>query len=229
MAVSAAEAWLRQEKVKKFEDFVDRRLKPDLVSAISQRDKLFQQQKTLPDTRHIFVDIGLGFHVEFTWQEALQFISVREARLSRQIDEYTHLIGSIKAQIKLQGMVAILEHPSSDSRSLAFEDGDIASRTDHSHGNAGDFRLLGSGGRRRCSSLTFPTSVAPQMEGDGSQAYGLYSLLLFFLAFMKLDLHVIHGEEHQGVQKLCQTREQSKESILATHLVALQVATMPWV
>jgi hypothetical protein len=36
-----------------------------------------------PDTRHIFLDIGLGFHVEFTWQEALQFISVREARLSR--------------------------------------------------------------------------------------------------------------------------------------------------
>jgi len=35
------------------------------------------------DTRHIFVGIGLGFHVEFTWQEALQFISVREARLTR--------------------------------------------------------------------------------------------------------------------------------------------------
>jgi len=38
-----------------------------------------------PDTRHIFVDIGLGFHVEFTWQEALQFISVREARLARYV------------------------------------------------------------------------------------------------------------------------------------------------
>ena len=36
-----------------------------------------------PDTRHIFVDIGLGFHVEFTWQEALQYISLREARLAR--------------------------------------------------------------------------------------------------------------------------------------------------
>uniref|UniRef100_M8BLC7 Protein UXT-like protein n=1 Tax=Aegilops tauschii TaxID=37682 RepID=M8BLC7_AEGTA len=133
--MAAAEARLRQEKVKKFEDFVDRRLKPDLVNAIAQRDNLFQQQKTfldlkknienlekngvtsmrsmvnlgsevymqaeVPDTRHIFVDIGLGFHVEFTWQEALQFISVREARLARQIDEYTHLIASIKAQIKM--------------------------------------------------------------------------------------------------------------------------------
>ncbi|OAY67618.1 hypothetical protein ACMD2_05219, partial [Ananas comosus] len=64
---------LRQEKVEKFEGFVDRRLKPDLVNAIAQR----------PDTRRIFVDIGLGFHVEFTWSEALEFISVREARLAR--------------------------------------------------------------------------------------------------------------------------------------------------
>ena len=47
MAMTVAEARLRQEKVKKFEDFVDRRLKPDLVNAIAQRDNLFQQQKTL--------------------------------------------------------------------------------------------------------------------------------------------------------------------------------------
>lgn len=31
---------LRQEKVKKFEDFVDRRLKPDLVRAIAERYRL---------------------------------------------------------------------------------------------------------------------------------------------------------------------------------------------
>ncbi|KAB8106203.1 hypothetical protein EE612_040437 [Oryza sativa] len=147
MAMAAAEARMRQEKVKKFEDFVDRRLKPDLVNTIAQRDKVFQQQKTfldlkrnienlekngvtsmrsmvnlgsevyaqaeVPDTRHIFVDIGLGFHVEFTWQEALQFISVRESRLARQIDEYTHLIASIKAQIKLvcEGIRELLELP----------------------------------------------------------------------------------------------------------------------
>jgi hypothetical protein len=47
MAMAAAEARMRQEKVKKFEDFVDRRLKPDLVNTIAQRDKVFQQQKTL--------------------------------------------------------------------------------------------------------------------------------------------------------------------------------------
>ncbi|KAK9116627.1 hypothetical protein Sjap_015574 [Stephania japonica] len=125
----------REEKVRRFEDFVDRRLKPDLVRAISERDKVFEQQKIfsdlkrnienlekngvtslrslvnlgsevyvqseVPDTRHIFVDVGLGFHVEFTWSEALDFISVKEATLAKKIDEYTQLIASIKAQIKL--------------------------------------------------------------------------------------------------------------------------------
>ncbi|KAL2236959.1 UNVERIFIED_CONTAM: Protein UXT [Sesamum indicum] len=125
----------KQNKIRKFEEFVDRRLKPDLVHAIAQRDKVFEQQKIfsdlrrnienleknsvtslrtlvnlgsevymqadVPDTRHIFVDVGLGFHVEFTWSEALNFIAAREEKLSRQIEEYTSLIASIKAQIKM--------------------------------------------------------------------------------------------------------------------------------
>ncbi|KAJ4815303.1 Protein UXT-like protein [Rhynchospora pubera] len=111
------EDYLRKEKVQRYEEFVDKRLKPDLVKAINERDKVFHQQKMfldlkknienlekngitslrsmvnlgsevymqaeVPDTRHIFVDIGLGFHVEFTWSEAMQFISVKEARLAR--------------------------------------------------------------------------------------------------------------------------------------------------
>ncbi|KAK4598449.1 hypothetical protein RGQ29_015776 [Quercus rubra] len=123
----------RQEKLQRYEEFVDKRLKPDLVHAIAERDKVFEQQKTfsdlrknienlekntvtslrtlvnlgsevymqadVPDTQRIFVDIGLGFHVEFTWSEALNFISQREERLARQIEEYTRLIASIKAQI----------------------------------------------------------------------------------------------------------------------------------
>ncbi|XP_057543573.1 uncharacterized protein LOC130821809 [Amaranthus tricolor] len=136
-----------EEKVKKFEEFVDGRLKPDLVKAIAERDKLFEQQKIfselkrnienleknsvssiktlvnlgsevymqaeVPDTRHIFVDVGLGFHVEFTWCEALRYISVREERLAKQIDDYTHLIASIKAQIKLvcEGIRELLQIP----------------------------------------------------------------------------------------------------------------------
>ncbi|RZC67690.1 hypothetical protein C5167_011386 [Papaver somniferum] len=111
---------VRQLKVQRYEDFVDRRLKPDLVRAIAERDKVFESQKIpysssdlrksiqtleknaatslrtlvnlgsevymqadVPDTRHIFVDVGLGFHVQFTWSEALEFISVKEARLAK--------------------------------------------------------------------------------------------------------------------------------------------------
>ncbi|XP_010258614.1 PREDICTED: protein UXT homolog [Nelumbo nucifera] len=142
---------IRVEKVQKFEEFVDRRLKPDLVRAIVERDKVFEQQKVYSDlkrsiqnlekngvtslrtlvnlgsevymqadvldTQHIFVDIGLGFRVEFTWSEALQFISVKEERLARQIEEYTRLIASIKAQIKLvcEGIRELLQLPAEGS------------------------------------------------------------------------------------------------------------------
>ncbi|KAI3962191.1 hypothetical protein MKX01_030741 [Papaver californicum] len=134
---------VRQLKVQRYEDFVDRRLKPDLVRAVAERDKVFESQKVfsdlrksietleknaaslrtlvnlgsevymqadVPDTRHIFVDVGLGFHVEFTWSEALEFISVKEARLAKQIDEYTHLIASIKVQIKMVLCLCIFAH-----------------------------------------------------------------------------------------------------------------------
>ncbi|KAI3874995.1 hypothetical protein MKW98_019568 [Papaver atlanticum] len=37
------------------------------------------------DTRHIFVDVGLGFLVEFTWPEAPEFISLKEARLAKDV------------------------------------------------------------------------------------------------------------------------------------------------
>ncbi|KAG8383065.1 hypothetical protein BUALT_Bualt05G0145900 [Buddleja alternifolia] len=130
----------RQEKVRKFEEFVDLRLKPDLVHAIAERSDLRRNienleknsvtslrtlvnlgsevymQADVPDTRHIFVDVGLGFHVEFTWSEALNFIAAKEEKLSRQIEEYTRLIGSIKAQIKMvcEGIREILQLPVTD-------------------------------------------------------------------------------------------------------------------
>eukprot|EP00249_Psilotum_nudum_P016154 c25682_g1_i3 orf=191-631(+) len=126
---------IKEAKVRKFETFVDQKLKPDLLHVIRERDKVLEQQKMfsdlagniklleqsrskklktlvnlgsevymqaeVPDTSSIFVNIGLGFHVEFTWSEALQFISMKEKILSRQIDEHTRQIANIKAQIKL--------------------------------------------------------------------------------------------------------------------------------
>ncbi|KAK7836117.1 protein uxt like protein [Quercus suber] len=109
----------RQEKLQRYEEFVDKRLKPDLVHAIAERDKKRggKEGRGRPDTQCIFVDIGLGFHVEFTWSEALNFISQREERLARQIEEYTRLIASIKAQIKLvyEGIRELLQLPAERS------------------------------------------------------------------------------------------------------------------
>jgi hypothetical protein len=41
--MAAAELRARQEKVRKFEEFVDRRQKPNLANAIKQHDKVFEQ------------------------------------------------------------------------------------------------------------------------------------------------------------------------------------------
>ncbi|KNA20112.1 hypothetical protein SOVF_055330 [Spinacia oleracea] len=40
-------------------------------------------QAEVPDTRHIFVDVGLGFHVEFTWSEALSYIAAKGGTASQ--------------------------------------------------------------------------------------------------------------------------------------------------
>ncbi|XP_021744661.1 protein UXT homolog isoform X2 [Chenopodium quinoa] len=127
----------REAKVTKFEEFVDRRLRPDLVKAIAESSDLKRNiqnleknsvsslktlvnlgsevymQAEVPDTRRIFVDVGSGFHVEFTWSEALNYIAAREERLAKQIEEYTRMIASIKAQIKLvcEGIRELLQIP----------------------------------------------------------------------------------------------------------------------
>lgn len=137
----------RQRKIQKLEEFVDGRLKPDLVHTIAQRDKVFEKQKVfsdlrnnienleknsvtslrtmvnlgsevymqadVPDTRRIFVDVGLGFHVEFTWSEALNYISQREEKLEREIEDYTNRIASIKSHIKMvcEGIRELLQLP----------------------------------------------------------------------------------------------------------------------
>jgi prefoldin subunit 5 len=36
-----------------------------------------------PDTTHIFVNVGFGFHAELTLDEALQFIKKKEAHLQK--------------------------------------------------------------------------------------------------------------------------------------------------
>ncbi|XP_024530371.1 protein UXT homolog isoform X2 [Selaginella moellendorffii] len=135
MASGAGRRGNKADKVLEYEAFVDKRLKPDLVRAIAERDKLMEQLKTysdlatnikmleenklarlrtmvnlgseiycqadVPDTSRIFVDIGLGFHAELSWKEALDFITTKTTILDRQINEETKRVARIKSQIKL--------------------------------------------------------------------------------------------------------------------------------
>ncbi|MED6227328.1 hypothetical protein PIB30_112462, partial [Stylosanthes scabra] len=55
-------------------------------------------QAEVPNTQRIFVDVGLGFHVEFTWSEALNYIYVEHhiyARSERYVD-LDHLEGYLR-------------------------------------------------------------------------------------------------------------------------------------
>ncbi|CAI5474790.1 unnamed protein product [Closterium sp. Yama58-4] len=58
-------------------------------------------QADVPDTSHIFVSVGLGFHVEFTRLEAKEFAASKIEHLRKQVARHTERISSIKAHIKL--------------------------------------------------------------------------------------------------------------------------------
>ncbi|KAB5538491.1 hypothetical protein DKX38_016024 [Salix brachista] len=86
------DSYIQEEKNHKLEKFVNGHLKLQLVRAITEWDKVFEQQKILSDTQRMFVDFGLGFHVEFTWSEALNFIALREEKRAR-FGNYTNCSG----------------------------------------------------------------------------------------------------------------------------------------
>eukprot|EP00850_Spirogloea_muscicola_P009131 SM000050S17056 [mRNA] locus=s50:645771:646680:+ [translate_table: standard] len=58
-------------------------------------------QADVPDTSRIFVNVGLGFHVEFTLPEAISFAATKEQHLKKRADAQTARIVDLKAQIKL--------------------------------------------------------------------------------------------------------------------------------
>ncbi|PRP88498.1 prefoldin alpha subunit family protein [Planoprotostelium fungivorum] len=58
-------------------------------------------QANVKDTSKIYVNVGLGFHVEYTLDEALDFISTREVLYNKRAEEVTQKAAKIKTQIKL--------------------------------------------------------------------------------------------------------------------------------
>ncbi|XP_071960664.1 protein UXT-like isoform X2 [Antedon mediterranea] len=61
----------------------------------------FYVQAKVPDASKIFVNVGFGFFVEFTHQEALTFIEEKVNQLNKTCDQLTKDSAKIKANIKL--------------------------------------------------------------------------------------------------------------------------------
>lgn len=54
-----------------------------------------------PNTLHVYVSVGLGFHAQMTLQEAIDFATKREAALSIAAEMHTQRAALLKAKIKL--------------------------------------------------------------------------------------------------------------------------------
>lgn len=76
-----------------------------------------------PDTSRVFVDVGLGFHVECTWTEALDFCTQKEEAFTQRVEKRTKEIADIKAQIKLvvEGVRELMSLPPEPERRAALQ------------------------------------------------------------------------------------------------------------
>eukprot|EP01092_Planopodium_desertum_P015714 TRINITY_DN8450_c0_g1_i1.p1 TRINITY_DN8450_c0_g1~~TRINITY_DN8450_c0_g1_i1.p1 ORF type:complete len:120 (+),score=0.70 TRINITY_DN8450_c0_g1_i1:45-362(+) len=71
----------------------------------------FYVQAKVPKTDRIFINVGLGFHVEFTLDEALKFVEKKEAELTLEGEKISKKAADIKARINLitQAVAEIME------------------------------------------------------------------------------------------------------------------------
>lgn len=61
----------------------------------------FYVQAKVPDTSRIYVNIGFGFFVEFTHEEALKFIKKKTDSLNEKAENLTKDAVTVKAHIKI--------------------------------------------------------------------------------------------------------------------------------
>ncbi len=125
------------EKIQKYEEFVNERLRADLQRVLEMRDAVygdlseylqlrnvieklrshgpaqgelktmvdlganFYAQARVADSSRIFVAVGFGFFVEFTHQEALDFIEKKVEHLTSKSQQLTEQASQINARIKV--------------------------------------------------------------------------------------------------------------------------------
>lgn len=63
-----------------------------------------------PDPTRIFVKVGFGFFVEFTFSEALTFIDKKLSFLNQVVEQYTKDASTVKAKIKIVLEVIFLQY-----------------------------------------------------------------------------------------------------------------------
>ncbi|KAG0748804.1 hypothetical protein G6F57_004858 [Rhizopus arrhizus] len=61
----------------------------------------FYAQAHIQDTTFIYVNVGFGFHVQFTLNEAKDFIKKKEEHLQKQADKHSGEADKIRAHIKM--------------------------------------------------------------------------------------------------------------------------------
>ncbi|KAI9008093.1 Prefoldin subunit-domain-containing protein [Gaertneriomyces semiglobifer] len=61
----------------------------------------FFMQAKIPDTSKVVINLGAGYHVEMTLDEAIQFINEKGKRLTEAAERHTDLASNIKANIKV--------------------------------------------------------------------------------------------------------------------------------
>ncbi|CEP14992.1 hypothetical protein [Parasitella parasitica] len=61
----------------------------------------FFVQAHVPDTKYIYVNVGFGFHVQFTLDEAKNFIQKKVIHLQGMADKHTAEADKIRAHIKM--------------------------------------------------------------------------------------------------------------------------------
>jgi prefoldin alpha subunit len=126
-----------QEKVLKYEEFIDKRLRKDLQAVYKAQEEVYvkineytqlkssiiQLQKShssgeklktmvdlgtnfyceahVPDPSMIFVAVGFGFYVQFTFDEALKFIEKKSGVFNSSAENLGKEAAKIKAHIKI--------------------------------------------------------------------------------------------------------------------------------
>ncbi|KAI9178889.1 hypothetical protein H9P43_005551 [Blastocladiella emersonii ATCC 22665] len=61
----------------------------------------FYVQAKVPDTTYVYVQVGFGFHVQLTLDEALAFIEKKTTHLQKLSNKYTDKASELKAQMQI--------------------------------------------------------------------------------------------------------------------------------